>query len=297
LIKKPDFSEGDHSLSKLLVAPRGYSSPELEKKMLKFRNFTAFSSCTNVYDTSIKGEFFIEDHLLLVVLKGFYNVKHDDRAYNLRENQMVLLKKAIHIEYEKAGDFMLFFLKDDFLKEFVRNLKVYEKPKDGLVPVSVIPVDKRMLGFIESLKPYLLDNSSMDENLIKLKMFELLYDLGNINKNLLYQLLQLNNPSRQNLSYVLENNYMNPVTLEDLAYLSGRSLSGFKRDFQSQFRMPPSQWIRQRRLTRAKELLESTEMTVTDICFSLGFENVSHFSRLFKEHYGNPPSTYRKVEA
>ncbi len=281
-------------MNKLLVAPRGLYREEFERVTLKFKNFSVFEACTNVYDAVKAGSMFIEDHLLLVVLDGTYTVNHDGQRYSLKRNEMVLLKKAISIDYEKAGDFMLFFLKDSFLKEFIQGIKVYEKPKDELVPVSVISVDKRLMGFIESLKPLMKEKNSIDENLIKLKMFELLYDLGNINKNLLNQLLQLNQQTRQNLDYVLENNYMNPVSMEDLAYLSGRSLSGFKRDFSNQFKIPPSQWIRERRLARAKELLETTEMTVTDICLASGFENVSHFSRLFKEHFENSPSSYRK---
>lgn len=79
-------------MSKLLVAPRGLSRPELERKILKFRNFSVFESCTNVYDSSINGAMFLEDHLLLVVLNGFYNVKHNDQAYNLREEASPVLK-------------------------------------------------------------------------------------------------------------------------------------------------------------------------------------------------------------
>ena len=281
-------------MNKLLVAPRGLYVEEFERRTLKFKNFSVFESCTTIYDAGKKGSYFIEDHLLLVVLDGTYKIKYDGQTYSLKKNEMVLLRKAISIEYEKSGDFMLFFLKDGFLKEFIQGIKVYEKPKDELFPVSIITVDKRLLGFIESLKPLMKEKNSIDENLIKLKMFELLYDLGNINSNLLNQLLQLNQQTRQNLEYVLENNYMNPVSLEDLAYLSGRSLSGFKRDFNSQYKVPPSQWIRERRLARAKELLETTDMKVIDICFAAGFENVSHFSRLYKEHYGHSPSSYRK---
>lgn len=281
-------------MSRLLVAPRGLYAEEYERRTLRFKNFSVFESCTAIYDAVKQGSYFIEDHLLLVVLEGTYKIRHDDKTYSLKKNEMVLLRKAITIEYEKSGDFMLFFLKDGFLKEFIQNIKVYEKPKDELVPVSIISVDTRLMGFIESLKPLMKEKNSIDENLIKLKMFELLYDLGNVNSNLLNQVLQLNQQTRQNLEYVLENNYMNPVSLEDLAYLSGRSLSGFKRDFQARYKMPPSQWIRERRLSRAKELLTTTEMTVTEICYSTGFENVSHFSRLFKEHYGHTPSSYRK---
>jgi AraC-like DNA-binding protein len=57
--------------------------------------------------------------------------------------------------------------------------------------------------------------------------------------------------------------------------------------------MPPSQWIRQKKLDKARELLISTTMTVTDICYTTGFESVAHFSRLFKSQYGYCPTEFR----
>lgn len=287
-------------MNKLLVAPKGLLLPPYEQNFIKLKGFTVVEACT--YQAGTKGSMFLDDHLILVVLKGTYIISHEGNRYILGKNEMVLLKKAITIEYEKTGDpsagnifeYMMFFLKDDFLKEFVKTLRNPRKPEDAMVPVSVICADSRLLGFIESLKPYLNEKGGVDENLLKLKMFELLYDIGNVDSNLLQQLLQLGHQSRQNINYVLENNFMNPVTVEDLAYLSGRSLSGFKRDFSAIYKIPPSQWLRERRLARAKELLETTEKTVTDICFEAGFENISHFSRLFKEYYGHTPSSYRK---
>ena len=42
-----------------------------------------------------------------------------------------------------------------------------------------------------------------------------------------------------------------------------------------------------------QELLQSTNMTVTDICYTSGFESIAHFSRLFKSQFGNSPSEFR----
>ncbi|MBK6987910.1 MAG: helix-turn-helix transcriptional regulator [Bacteroidia bacterium] len=77
------------------------------------------------------------------------------------------------------------------------------------------------------------------------------------------------------------------------ARLAGRSLSSFRRDFISTYNMPPSRWIRIKRLEKSRELLSNTTMTVTDICYTLGFESVAHYSRIFKLHYGYPPSEIR----
>ena len=89
---------------------------------------------------------------------------------------------------------------------------------------------------------------------------------------------------------VIEKNLMNPVSLNDLAYLSGRSLSTFKREFQAIYNEPTFQWIRNRRLEKAQELLIHSGLSVTDVCFATGFENIAHFSKVFKNKYGIPPS-------
>jgi AraC family transcriptional regulator, exoenzyme S synthesis regulatory protein ExsA len=69
------------------------------------------------------------------------------------------------------------------------------------------------------------------------------------------QLLQLKPPSSVDITKVLEENIMKPVSLMDLAYLSGRSLSSFKRDYYTIYQLPTSQWLRNRWTAKAKELL------------------------------------------
>ncbi|WP_260845799.1 AraC family transcriptional regulator [Paenibacillus sp. Y412MC10] len=76
--------------------------------------------------------------------------------------------------------------------------------------------------------------------------------------------------------------------------MSGRSLAAFKRDFQAIYNTSPLKWVRNRRLDKAKELLAETVLSVTDVCFSTGFENIAHFSKVFKERFGLPPSEFRR---
>ena len=84
-------------------------------------------------------------------------------------------------------------------------------------------------------------------------------------------------------------NYTSPISLEELAYLSGRSLSSFKRDFQSIYNTTPAKWIREKRLSKAHQMLQSSQMSVAEVAYSLGFENPTHFSRIFKQQYGISP--------
>ena len=110
-------------------------------------------------------------------------------------------------------------------------------------------------------------------------------------KNIFRQMLQLRHPVKTDIHRVVEENYTSPISLEELAYLSGRSLSSFKRDFQSIYGETPAKWIREKRLSKARQVLQASQMSIADVAYSLGFENPTHFSRIFKQQYGISPSS------
>lgn len=57
----------------------------------------------------------------------------------------------------------------------------------------------------------------------------------------------------------------------------------------------PANHIKLMRLQKAKELLETTDCTVSEVCFKTGFQAISHFTKVFKKQYGILPSAYRNV--
>ena len=63
-----------------------------------------------------------------------------------------------------------------------------------------------------------------------------------------------------------------------MAYLSGRSLSSFKREFQDIYGESPARWIREKRLSKAQQMLRSSSLSVADVAYSLGFENPTHLA-------------------
>jgi len=286
--------------NKIVRVPYGLTVAPYNQVMLKMNGLSVIESCT--FTEGRSGSMFLDDHVLLFVLHGVYAVKYGEEEHTVRKDQMVLLKKSIVVEYRKYGepgdnlqlDYMMFFLKDELLKEFVKMANVRLDQVVGTVPVSVKDVTERLMKYVESLKPYFNEPDKIDAGLLKIKLLELLFDLSSADTHVMQQLLQLRQPARLNISTVVEENLLNPISLSDLACLSGRSLSSFKRDFQAIYNQPPSQWIREKRLEKAKELLSTTAMSVTDICYTTGFGNIAHFSRLFKEYFGFSPSTIRQ---
>lgn len=285
---------------KVAKVPYDLAREPFNQGILKMNGVTVVESCA--FTKGLKGTMFLEDHLLLFVLEGTYTVRFGSQEYIVRKNEMVLLQKSIMVEYEKSGeagsdyvlDYMMFFLKEELLTEFIKMADLESNYPSGLVPVSVNRVNDRLINYIYSLKPYFKESNTIRDGLIRVKLLELLFDVADADEQFLYQFLQLKRTKKHSITEVVEQNITTPVSLNDLAYLSGRSLSAFKRDFQAIYNSSPLRWIRNRRLDIAKELLLHTSLSVTDVCFSTGFENVAHFSKVFKERFGVAPSTYKQ---
>jgi AraC-like DNA-binding protein len=288
---------------KAIKAPNELSEAPYYHSALLLNGVSIVESCTQAHDK--RTTMFLEDHLILFVLEGTHHIRLGNKSYTVNKNEMILLKKSICVEFHKQGnpdkDFayesMMFFLKEEFLMDFIRMAAIKSLVTDEVVQVSVKPFGERLLTFLESLRPYFRDPDEIDAGLVRIKMLELLYDLVNTDKNLLLQLIQFKQPIRTDIIRVMEENYLNPVSLSGLAYLSGRSLSSFRRDFQSIYQINPAEWIRNKRLAKARELLASTPMPIADMCYQIGFENVSHFSRLYKSFYGHTPTDERLISS
>lgn len=286
--------------SKVVKVPLELTTVPYHQSILKMNGLSVIESCTHTQNNT--GSMFLEDHLLLFVLKGMYTVRYGNQSYTVKKNEMVLLQKSITVEFEKSGekdeeyllDYMMFFLKEDLINEFVKMADLKPSYPAALDAISVKSVNDRLISYIESLKPYFTQPDEISSGLIKIKLLELLFDVADTDENFYFQFLQLKRKERKSITEVIEENIFNPVSLNDLAYLSGRSLSTFKREFKEIYNTSPLHYIRNRRLDKAKELLTHTSFSVTDVCFSTGFENVSHFSKVFKERFGISPSLLKK---
>lgn len=291
------------SLSKLKKIPRTLDkTASHQQKILRLNGLAAIESCTRTEGAS--GTLFLEDHMLLFVLEGVYTIRFGTEVHTVRKHQMVLIHKSVAIQYEKSGEpnsdytlnYIMFFLKDNVIHEFIQ-LADYPSSRsaDRTAPISVHPVDDRLFSYLESLQPYFQEPDRVKDGLVKVKLLELLFGIADRNAGFLFELSQVHRQARRSIADVVNANLGNPVTLQDLAYLSGRSLSAFKRDFKAIYNTSPLQWIRNARLDQAKDLLAHSSLSVTEACFRTGFENVSHFSKAFKLRFGFSPSAIKQT--
>jgi AraC-like DNA-binding protein len=81
--------------------------------------------------------------------------------------------------------------------------------------------------------------------------------------------------------------------VEDIAAVCGLNRSYFGKIFKEIIGKTPQQFLLTYRMTKAKELLKLTKLSISDISSAVGYENQLHFSRAFKNIYGIPPRQWR----
>lgn len=143
--------------------------------------------------------------------------------------------------------------------------------------------------------PYYNGKGEINETFADLKREELLLIILQTNPDVKDILFDFGIPEKIDLEAFMQKNYKFNVSMERFAYLTGRSISSFKRDFKSVFNESPNRWLVQKRLQEAYFLINKKGKQPSEIYLDLGFENFSHFSFAFRKEFGNSPSSYFKI--
>lgn len=101
---------------------------------------------------------------------------------------------------------------------------------------------------------------------------------------------------RRRVEDYIEANWNKPLMLEDLVAVAGVSGRTLYRDFVDRHGMSPHDYIKRLRLTKARALLsQSPEASVMSIALACGFSSLGHFSRAYRELFGELPSTTKRL--
>jgi transcriptional regulator GlxA family with amidase domain len=92
----------------------------------------------------------------------------------------------------------------------------------------------------------------------------------------------------------LSREHIRQLDLQFLARRLGMSSRTLSRKFSQELQTTPGRWIREKRLEMARALLETTRLTVSRICYRIGYQDAASFSRLFAKSAGLPPAEFRR---
>lgn len=240
-------------------------------------------------------EQFIPDHVFLYVTKGSVIGYDGNKNYALGTGEYCLVRKNRLAKYshdngDTAFERIIFCYEEAFLRDFREKHKIPAAkfdPADTFVkinPTDLIP------GFINSLKPYTDSSGRIAEAFEDVKYEELLIILLQNQPELAGILFDFAAPQKINLEEFMNRNYKFNVNIDRFAYLTGRSISAFKRDFKTIFNETPNRWLVKKRLQEAYFLIGKKDQKASEIYLDLGFEALSHFSFAFKKLFGLTPT-------
>jgi len=237
------------------------------------------------------------------VLSGKKTWRTTDGHWTAEKGQTLFFKKGAAIVYQDFKDdfcVMVFFVSDNFIREVVREVsgQLTGQPAGTAFRQSAIAVngDVTLAVYFQSMLAYFTAQAKPAEALLKLKLKELIASIlfGGKNSELAAYFQSLLKSGAPSLSQIMEANFCYNLALEDFAKLSHRSLSAFKRDFRKYYNQSPGKWLLQKRLEYAALLLKNPTLNVSQVALDCGFEDLSHFSRAFKDKFGTSPARYRK---
>jgi AraC-like DNA-binding protein len=248
------------------------------------------------HQISREGENFVTEHVLSYQISGSLILNDGSKDYNpeagsfrlIRRNQLM---KFVKIPPENAEfKSISIYLDKKTLRNFSNeyDLNVTEKFQGpSVIDLKTSPLLK---NYCNSLLEHQLDGSLENQELMELKIKEGLLLILQKNPELKNTLFDFTEPFKINLEDFMNNNYHFNVPLERFAYLTGRSLATFKRDFLKTFGTSPGRWLQHKRLEQAHILITEKGKKASLIYLDLGFIDLSHFSFAYKKMYGLPPS-------
>lgn len=246
-----------------------------------------FFSCAEV--TQRSEEHFVPEHGLAHIYSGEIRVVDASGEYGFTAGQSVLFsrnrlaKVTKHAAADAPFRMVTILFRQDFLAGYYATHKPAAAARKDVLTFGGNPL---LDSLFQSLLPYEALQNPLPAELTRLKLAEAVTILRTLNPAADAILSDFSEPGKIDLAGFMHRNFSFNIPLERFAYLTGRSLATFKRDFQKSFRMPPQKWLLERRLKEAHYLIAEKKLRPSDAYIEVGFENLSHFSFAFKQQYG-----------
>lgn len=283
----------------MLRIPSEIQAHQFESLKIQENTFVAYRS--DVYPS--KNDVFFEENAVIYVLEGDKIFSSSTSEVRVQKGDVLFVKRGYYLMTESTNEdykSLVFFIDEKILKEFVsQNLELFDNithidPNSSWL--LTLKSSEAFGKYIESILPYFKSKTKYLNQFLKLKVQELLlhlleFDPNSQLKNLLFSIYA---GQKADLEFVLNTFYLKPLTLDELAKLSGRSLSAFKREFLEVFGQSPGLWIKDKKLEHAAFLIKNKMGNVEEVADSIGYDSVSHFIKSFKKKYGYTPNKIGK---
>lgn len=258
------------------------------------RYITSDIKLSSYRDQFFKSDILFDQHMLVWFLSGETKIIQGSETFTFSSGDIFLIPRnqlATIINYPKDGlphKTIVMHLTVERLRDYYAShpIKRSQQPVPKIFHFHHHPLLESCLA---SLVPY-FEMEEIPEGLASLKITEAITILRTLDNKIDDVLANFEEPGKIDLVAYMEKHFMYNLPIGKFSYLTGRSLTTFKRDFRNAFHTTPQRWLTKKRLELAHYQLVEKKKKPLDACYESGFENLSHFSYAFKKQYGYAPS-------
>lgn len=271
--------------------------------LIRLKTDEVFATC--YHKSGGESSYYVSENALVYVAAGKLEVRIDGEGvasfvkgecvFVRKDHRMTLVNNAEDgIDYHLS---VFLFFPRQYLFDYYKTLHKWDLPKRvsrSDRSFLSIPRSSLLTSLFESFKPYWVKGENPEKHWLKIKVIEAIRLLLLLDESVYASLFDFTSQWRLDIMDFMEKNYKYDLTVSDLARYTGRSVATFKRDFSKLSELSPANWIICRRLREAHRLLLLTDWSVYKVMTNVGFKNFSHFSRRYREFFGETPTQTRQ---
>ncbi len=253
-----------------------------------------FCMATDIVRTRVN----LNMHMFSFLQVGKKHVHFAGTSVALNNKQSLLVKKGNHlwtefIDINKEYNCKLLFFSDSKLLNFFNKYSIKIDVTSINLPCFIIENDKYINSFIDTLMSISYSEDGITNSLLEIKFEELLlYLIKKYNNDFIQYISSLISHKVSSFRNIVES-HLN-LSVEEIAFLCNMSLSTFKRCFRREYNTSPGKWLKERRLTKARELLQQGICAPSDVYLAVGYNSLPAFSTAFKNEFGINPKDIKQ---
>lgn len=236
-----------------------------------------------------------EYHRVCSIIEGAKNVKiNTGRTFRYDKNEFLLLppKSTVEIEITVPTRALVLELSDHLIDTVSKRVRTNWEISDDFVKTSAVYRDSvaSIQNEVQEIVVLAMGKTRDREFLVDLNVQRMVYNLLTNMGTRTLLLHDHSNPIAKAIA-LMHTHCASGITLTEIANAVNMSASLFSLNFKKMTGITPLRYFVGIKLEKSKELLR--HQSVTDVSFDIGYNNISHFIRLFKEKFGLSPKKYQ----
>ena len=240
-----------------------------------------------------RNEVFNDTNILVLVTKGTKILHLEGDDVFVDKDHFLFLKSGSYIMSEVLDEYyeaMLFMYEDSLLLDFISKYNIsFEDIKNENLNYLRLTKTNELKILMDATCAYFKNGVEQNEDIIKLKLEEAFLNILNSSLSKQFKTLLYSVYTSNYFKIEVEKNFSYEENILDLAKSLKMTNLSFREKFKEVYGTTPKKWQTNKRLEKAKALLENSDKNVSEVCMLCGFDNLSWFIQVFKKQYNLTP--------